>query len=48
MPNVLICPHSASAVETENARLTDLLCDNLERYLAGKPLRNVLDTERLY
>jgi len=48
MPNVIICPHSASAADSENAKLTELLCDNLRHYLAGEPLRNVLDTERLY
>ena len=48
MPNVLICTHSASTSEKENARLTELFCDNLHRYLAGRPLRNVLDVERLY
>ncbi len=48
MPNVLISPHSASAVASEKAKLTDLFCDNLGRYLAGEPLRNVLDTVKLY
>ncbi len=48
MPNVLVSPHSASTSDRENARLTALFCDNLRRYLAGQPLRNVLDTERLY
>ena len=48
MPNVLISPHSASTVDIENARLTDLFCDNLERYLRGAPLRNVFDRTRLY
>jgi phosphoglycerate dehydrogenase-like enzyme len=48
MPNVLISPHSASTVETENARLTDLFCENLERYLQGAPLKNVFDRERMY
>jgi phosphoglycerate dehydrogenase-like enzyme len=48
MPNVIISPHSASAVAEENAKLTDLFCDNLARYLAGQPLLNVLDTRRLY
>ncbi|MGL4651703.1 MAG: D-2-hydroxyacid dehydrogenase [Caldilineaceae bacterium] len=48
MPNVLVCPHSASTSAQENVRLTDLFCDNLRRYLDGDPLRNVLDTERLY
>jgi glyoxylate/hydroxypyruvate reductase len=48
MPNVLISPHSASTVDTENDKLTALFIDNLKRYLAGQPLRNVLDTGRLY
>ena len=48
MPNVLICPHSASTSDRENARITELFCDNLRRYLAGEPLRNVLDVEKLY
>lgn len=48
MPNVLVSPHSASTSDRENARITDLFCDNLRRYLDGRPLHNVLDTARLY
>jgi phosphoglycerate dehydrogenase-like enzyme len=48
MPNVLICPHSGSNVDSENRELTLLFCDNLRRYLAGQPLRNVLDPVLLY
>jgi len=48
MPNVIISPHSASTVTQENARITDIFCDNLRRYLSGQPLRNVLDTKKLY
>lgn len=48
MPNVLVSPHSASTSDRENERITDLFCDNLRRYLDGRPLRNVLDVERLY
>lgn len=48
MDNVLISPHSASTSDRENERITELFCDNLRRYLDGYPLRNVLDTERLY
>ncbi len=48
LPNVLVSPHSASTSDRENARLTDLFCDNLRRYIAGEPLRNVLDLEALY
>jgi phosphoglycerate dehydrogenase-like enzyme len=48
MPNVLVSPHSASAADSEKAKLTTLFCDNLRRYLAGEPLRNVLDAVKLY
>jgi glyoxylate/hydroxypyruvate reductase len=48
MPNVLISPHSASTVTSENTRLTDLFCENLIRYTRGEPLLNVFDRERLY
>jgi phosphoglycerate dehydrogenase-like enzyme len=48
MDNVLVSPHSASTSDRENILLTDLFCDNLRRYLAGQPLLNVLDVERLY
>ena len=48
MPNVLVSPHSASTSDRENSRITDLFCENLSRYRAGEPLRNVLDVERLY
>ena len=48
LPNVLISPHSASTVTLENARLTELFCENLRRYLRGEPLRNTFDRSRLY
>jgi len=48
MPNVIVSPHSASTVTQENARITELFCDNLRRYIKGQPLRNVLDTKKLY
>ena len=48
LPNVLVSPHSASTVVTENARLTDLFCENLRRYIRGDPLLNVFDRTRLY
>jgi phosphoglycerate dehydrogenase-like enzyme len=41
MDNVLISPHSASTVATENERLVDLFLDNLGRLTAGQPLRNL-------
>lgn len=48
LPNVLVSPHSAANTDRENGRIANLFRDNLRRYLAGEPLRNVLDPERLY
>jgi phosphoglycerate dehydrogenase-like enzyme len=48
LPNVLMCPHAASISDRENARIIDVFCDNLRRYLDGKPLRNVLNTKLMY
>jgi glyoxylate/hydroxypyruvate reductase A len=48
MRNVLISPHSASTVDRENAALTDIFCDNLRRWLDGRPLRNVYSSEKGY
>lgn len=48
MSNVLVTPHNMSIVEDENEAIVGLFCDNLQRYLAGIPLRNVVDKERGY
>jgi len=48
MDNVIISPHSASTVAAENRLLTDLFIDNIGRWLAGEPLRNVFDTQAGY
>lgn len=48
MPNVLVSPHSASTSDKENSLITDLFCENIKRYLNGKPLLNVLDPEKMY
>ncbi len=50
MPNVLICPHSASTVTTENAKITEIFCANLRCWLDGRPgaMRNILDKELGY
>jgi glyoxylate/hydroxypyruvate reductase A len=48
LPNVLITPHSMSTAIGENELAVDLFCDNLRRFLAGEPLRNVFDRERGY
>jgi len=43
LDNVIISPHSASTVMTENAALVDLFLDNLGRFREGRPLRNPYD-----
>ncbi len=48
MENVIISPHSASTVADENRLLTDLFIDNIGRWLAGEPLRNVFDKDAGY
>lgn len=48
MPNVLVSPHSGSTSDQENRRLTDLFCENLIRFLAGRPLINVLRPGQLF
>ncbi len=48
MDNVIVSPHSASTVAAENELLTDLFIDNLGRWLAGRPLRNVFDSDAGY
>jgi glyoxylate/hydroxypyruvate reductase len=48
LDNVIVSPHSASTVATENATLTDLFIDNLGRFADGRPLRNRYDPARGY
>jgi phosphoglycerate dehydrogenase-like enzyme len=48
MPNVIVSPHSAATVAAENGLITDLFIDNLQRWLAGKPLRNAYDRSAGY
>lgn len=50
MPNVLICPHSASTVTTENKKITDIFCRNIDIYLSGKldRLHNIFDKRLMY
>ncbi|MGI8576994.1 MAG: D-2-hydroxyacid dehydrogenase [Nocardioidaceae bacterium] len=48
LENVIISPHTAALSSQENARLVDLFCDNLRRYLDRQPLRNLVDTTEFY
>jgi glyoxylate/hydroxypyruvate reductase len=48
LPNVLVSPHSASTVAAENGRIVDIFLDNLDRFLGGRPLRNLYGRDRGY
>jgi glyoxylate/hydroxypyruvate reductase len=48
LPNILVSPHSASTVESENRRIVDLFIENLRRWLDGRPLLNLFDRARGY
>ena len=50
LPNVLMSPHSASTVTSENRKITDIFCHNLTCWLDGRrdAMRNVLDKSLLY
>jgi phosphoglycerate dehydrogenase-like enzyme len=50
LPNVLISPHSASTVTSENTKITEIFCRNLRAYLDGRrdAMINVLDKQRMY
>jgi phosphoglycerate dehydrogenase-like enzyme len=42
-PNVLITPHTAGYGPYLDDRRGDILLDNCPRFLAGQPLRNIVD-----
>jgi len=48
VPNLIISPHGAGRSNHRMRRLTDLYCENLRRYLAGEPLKNVIDQQKGY
>jgi phosphoglycerate dehydrogenase-like enzyme len=48
LPNVIVSPHMSGDVVGWRAELVTLFTDNLSRYLAGQPLRNVVDKSRGY
>jgi phosphoglycerate dehydrogenase-like enzyme len=42
-PNVLITPHTAGFGPHLDERRYEIIVDNAQRFLAGEPLRNVVD-----
>lgn len=47
-PQVLVTPHISNASEHAGRRHVDLFLENLRRYLAAEPLRNLVARERGY
>jgi glyoxylate/hydroxypyruvate reductase len=47
-PRVLITPHTSAVTDQDRHRAIKVFCENLRAYLAGRPLRNVIDWERGY
>ncbi len=45
LPNVIITPHVAGQSARRIDDMTDFFCDNLQRYLAQQPLRNLVDKQ---
>jgi D-3-phosphoglycerate dehydrogenase len=43
LPNVIITPHVGGQSATRIDDMTNFFCENLRRYLAGQPLRNLVD-----
>ncbi len=48
MPNVIVTPHVAGGSPLRMDRTVSLFCDNLERFLVGKPLLSVIDKQKGY
>ncbi|MCK1487749.1 D-2-hydroxyacid dehydrogenase [Bradyrhizobium sp. 193] len=48
MPNVIMTPHISGILTDYVERAFDIVTENVERYLKGLPLRNVIDLRRGY
>ena len=44
LPNVIVCPHSAAAVEGLPEAVAEIFCENLRRWIVGETLRNLVET----
>ena len=47
-PKVLITPHTSGMTDVNRHRAIEVLCENMERYLRGEALRNVIDWDAGY
>jgi phosphoglycerate dehydrogenase-like enzyme len=48
MDNVIITPHTSGGSPARTDRLVKLFCENLQRFLTGKPLLGVIDKQKGY
>lgn len=48
LPNVIVSPHASGNFAGWREAVVELFLQNLERYLTGRPLRNVVDKRRGY
>lgn len=48
IPNLVLTPHNSGDVGDSAARIIELFVDNVGRWRAGQPLRNVVDKRRGY
>jgi phosphoglycerate dehydrogenase-like enzyme len=48
LPNVIITPHNGATTPATAQRGVDIFIDNLKRYVAGQPLRNIVDKSAGY
>lgn len=48
LDNVIISPHISGGMEDYIARATDVFCKNLDKYLNGKRLTNIIDKKKGY
>jgi D-2-hydroxyacid dehydrogenase (NADP+) len=48
LPNTIITCHNSSVTGTGDIRMTEIFCDNLRKYLSGKPMNNIIEKEKGY
>jgi phosphoglycerate dehydrogenase-like enzyme len=46
--NVILSPHTAALTVDEDVRIVDLFAANLQRFVAGQPLLNLVEVDRGY
>ena len=47
-PNLLFSPHSSASQDRYFDMVFDIFIENLGKYVAGEPLRNVIDLSKGY